>query len=85
MCVFGDGFLQSDRPYWYTLYVLEAFLLVQTMYGTLKDRIAGYGYDDKFLNALWLGLLGLETVMVMGLAVRGVVQRLQAPPKLKTT
>lgn len=67
------------------LYVLEAFLLMQTMYSTLKERIAGYGYDDTFLNALWLGLLGLETVMVMGLAVRGVVQRLQAQPKLKTT
>lgn len=58
---------------------------MQTVYGTLKERIAMYGYDDSFLNALWLSLLGLETVMVMGLAVRGVVQRFQAQPKLKTT
>lgn len=58
---------------------------MQTMYNTLRERFEEYGYDDTFLNALWLGLLGLETVMVMGLAVRGVVQRLQVQPKLKTT
>lgn len=74
-----------DRRYWYTLYVLEAFLLVQAMYNMLRDRIAEYGYDDRFLNALWLGLLGLEALMVVGVAVQGVARRLQGPPKVKTT
>ena len=67
------------------LYVLEAFLLMQAMYDILRERIVGYGYDDRFLNALWLGLLGLETLMVLGVAVQGVLRKLQGPPKVKTT
>ena len=84
----GRHILTSDggcRRYWYTLYVLEAFLLVQAMYDILRETIAEYGYDDRFLNGLWLGLLGLETLMVLGVAVQGVVRRLQGTSKLKTT
>lgn len=74
----------AARRYWYTLYVLEAFLLMQSMYDILKETIAEYGYDDKFLNAVWLGLLGLETLMVVGVAVQGVARKLQGAPKVKT-
>lgn len=55
------------------------------MYDVLRERIVEYGYDDRFLNALWFGLLGLETLMVLGVAVQGVVRKLQGPPKVKTT
>lgn len=77
--------MRFHRRHWYTLYVLEAFLFVQAMYETLRDAIAEYGHDDGFLNGLWLGLLGLETLMVVGVAVQGVARRLQGPAKLKTT
>jgi hypothetical protein len=48
--------------------------------------MAGYtfGYEERLLNGLWIGLLGLETLMVLGVAVRSVVRRLKAPPKQKT-
>lgn len=77
--------LRIIRPYWRTIYALEAFLLMQVMYDILKVAIAEYGYDDRFLNALWLALLGLETFLVLGLAARYVAQRLKEPEKLKTT
>ncbi|KAB5566348.1 hypothetical protein GE09DRAFT_1055913 [Coniochaeta sp. 2T2.1] len=64
------------KPYWYTFYVLEAFLFVQITYGMTMDSIAGSlgGYEQTLLNALWMGLLGLECLMVAGVAIRGVVR-----------
>lgn len=73
------------RPLWFTLYVLEAFLLVQNAYPLLLEKMAAYayGYEERILNAVWVGLLGLEVLMVLGVAVRGIVKRLSSTPKYK--
>jgi hypothetical protein len=76
------------RPYWYTLYVLEAFLAVQNTYPNLlrsMESLLATGYEDKILNAVWVGLLGLEVLMVLGVAVRGVVKRVSPAAKAKTS
>jgi hypothetical protein len=45
-----------------------------------------HGYEDRILNAVWVGLLGLEVLMVLGVAVRGIAKRLSPAqaPKPKT-
>lgn len=58
---------------------------MQITYDRVREAIVELGYDDRFLNALWLGLLGLEALMVVGVAVQGVSRRMQAAPKVKTT
>ncbi|KEZ42172.1 hypothetical protein SAPIO_CDS6234 [Scedosporium apiospermum] len=76
----------TSKPYWYTLYVTEVFLFVTASYPLLLQMMEGYAFDheEKILNTLWIGLLGLETLMVLGVAVQSIVRRLQAPPKVKT-
>ena len=71
-----DPSADNSRPYWYTFYVLEAFLLVHVTYGMTVDSIAGSlgGYEETLLNGLWMGLLGLECLMVAGVAIRSVVR-----------
>jgi hypothetical protein len=55
----------------------------------LLNKLDGYlhGHEEEILNAVWIGLLGLEIAMVLGVAVRGLVKGLSAPshPKQKTT
>ena len=34
------------------------------------------GNEDALLNGLWIGLVGLETMLVLAVAVRGVMSRL---------
>jgi hypothetical protein len=79
----------ETRPYWYTVYMLQAFLFIQNMYPILLKNMTGYfqGREETVLNAVWVGLLGLEILMVLGVAVRSVVKTLKAPPrpKQKTT
>lgn len=31
--------------------------------------------EDKILNSLWIGLLGIETLMVVGVAVQSLTKR----------
>jgi len=66
--------------------VTEVFLFVTASYPLLLQMMEGYafGHEEKILNTLWIGLLGLETLMVLGVAVQSIVRRLQAPPKVKT-
>lgn len=44
-----------------------------------------FGHEDRILNAVWVGLLGLEVLMVLGVAVRGIAKRLAPAPKEKTS
>ncbi|PKS10919.1 hypothetical protein jhhlp_002677 [Lomentospora prolificans] len=77
----------SSKPYWYILYVSEPFLFVTAAYPILLKNMEGYafGYEEKILNSLWIGLLGLETLMVLGVAVQSIMKRFQSAPKVKTT
>ncbi|KFH45406.1 hypothetical protein ACRE_037460 [Hapsidospora chrysogenum ATCC 11550] len=45
-----------------------------------------HGYEDRILNAVWVGLLGLEVLMVLGVAVRAIAKRLSPAqaPKVRT-
>lgn len=73
------------RPYWYTFYVLEAFLLVQISYRVLMVNLRGVlgGHEETLLNGLWIGLLGLECLMVAGVALRGLVRAVRPGSKVK--
>jgi hypothetical protein len=72
------------------VYILEAFLAVQNTYPILleKMRTLHLGNEETILNAVWVGLLGLEVLMVLGVFVQGVAKRLGyygggAAPKVK--
>ena len=74
------------RPYWYTFYVLEAFLLMQISYRHLLDGMSGtiFGYEEQLLNSIWMGLLGLEFAMVAGVLVMTLVRAIRPAAKQKT-
>jgi hypothetical protein len=74
-----------ERPYWYTFYVLEAFLLVQITYRVLMLKLGGVlgGYEETLLNGLWMGLLGLECLMVAGVALKGALRAVRPREKVK--
>jgi hypothetical protein len=66
--------------------VLEALLLLQSAYPILVRSMEGYafGNEERLLNGIWIGLLSIEALMVVGVAVRGLVKRFGAKPKQKT-
>lgn len=77
----------ESRPYWYTFYVLEAFLFVSGGYPMLHEKMSMYlgtGYEDQILNAIWIGLLSVEALMVAGVTVLSISRKLKSPPKQKT-
>jgi hypothetical protein len=41
------------------------------------------GHEETLLNGLWIGLLGLECLMVGGVVVRGFVRMLKPRSKIK--
>ena len=54
----------------------------------LRVSIAEYarGSEEQILNAIWIGLVSIETLLVVGVAVQGLTKRLAAAaPKQKTT
>lgn len=59
--------LHGNRLYWYTFYVFEAFLTVQILYRILEEKMAGAlnGLEMQVLDSVWIGLLGLEVLMVI--------------------
>ncbi|CAI4213362.1 unnamed protein product [Parascedosporium putredinis] len=77
----------TSKRYWYMLYVSEIFLFITAAYPILLENMQGYafGYEEKILNSLWIGLLGIETLMVLGVAVQSLLKRFQSAPKVKTT
>lgn len=36
--------------------------------------------EEKILNIVWVGILGLEVLMILGVAVRGIVRRWSPKP-----
>lgn len=72
------------RLYWYTFYVLEAFLTMQISYRPLLWKLEeglGLGSDsirgtEALLDSLWIGLLGLEVAMVAGVIISRIIQML---------
>lgn len=77
--------LNVTRPYWYTYYVFLAFLLVQISYRPLRFNMEGVldGYEVEILNTLWLGLLGLESVMLAGVVALQVLKATRPALKMK--
>ena len=83
--MWGLSLTKTERQYWYTFYVLEAFLLVQITYRHAMDKWEGVlgGYEETLLNGLWMGLLGLECLMVVGVVVRGLAGVTRPKGKVK--
>jgi hypothetical protein len=53
----------------------------------LKQNMESFFVDSqeqRILNTVWIGLLSLETLMVVGVAVQGLVKRFGPQPKQKT-
>jgi hypothetical protein len=65
--------------------VFEAFLLVQISHGVLMFNLEGLlgGIEEDVLNGLWIGLLGLEALMVTGVALRGLFRAIAPKAKQK--
>lgn len=76
---------KSNRPYWYTFYVFFAFLLVQISHGVLMWKLEGIlgGFEETILDSLWMGLLGLEFLMIAGVVVRQIGRATRSKPKVK--
>ena len=60
-------------------------MLSQISYRVLSINMAGtlFGYEEQILNGIWMGLLGLEVMMVAGLAVRRLFANVASKPKQK--
>lgn len=41
------------------------------------------GYEETLLNGVWMGLLGLECLMVVGVVVRGLASVARGREKVK--
>lgn len=81
--------LHSDnppRPNWYILYILKSLLFIQNACPILLKSMDGYanGFEERVLNTVWIGLLGIEVLMVLGVAVQGVIKRFGPQPKQRT-
>lgn len=79
-----NSYTSVSRLYWYTFYVLEAFLTMQISYRPLLWKLEeglGLGSDsirgtEALLDSLWIGLLGLEVAMVAGVIISRIIQML---------
>ena len=41
------------------------------------------GHEETLLNGIWIGLLGVECLMVAGVALRGLVRAVRPRSKVK--
>lgn len=55
-------------------------------YSMSSGYFNGYSsdYEEKLLNTVWMGIVGLEVLMVLGVAVRGISRRLSPHLKLRS-
>ncbi|ORY61402.1 uncharacterized protein BCR38DRAFT_487153 [Pseudomassariella vexata] len=76
---------KEQKPYWYTFYVFAAFMLLQVTYRPLLWNMEGMlgGYEVAILDGLWIGLLGLEAVMIVSVLVLGIVRTAKPAQKIK--
>jgi len=58
---------------------------VQITYRHAMDKWEGVlgGYEETLLNGVWMGLLGLECLMVVGVVVRGLASVARGREKVK--
>lgn len=43
-----------------------------------------YGQEQKILNAIYIGIVSIETAMVLGVAIMGLVKRVKMHRRLKS-
>ncbi|ETS02290.1 hypothetical protein M419DRAFT_78102 [Trichoderma reesei RUT C-30] len=55
-------------------------------YSMSSDYFNGYAsdYEEKLLNTVWMGIVGLEVLMVLGVAARSIFRRLSPHLKLRS-
>ncbi|RYP26556.1 hypothetical protein DL768_011696 [Monosporascus sp. mg162] len=73
---------ERNRYYWYTFYVLEAFLTMQITHRPLAWKLEelGLGGGVGLLDAVWIALLGLEVAMVAGVVALQVSRAFGGSP-----
>ncbi|KAL7787893.1 hypothetical protein V8C37DRAFT_404677 [Trichoderma ceciliae] len=56
-------------------------------YSMSSGSFNGYAsdYEEKLLNTVWMGIVGLEVLMVLGVAAQGIFRRLSPHLKLRST
>ncbi|KAH6605913.1 hypothetical protein Trco_005066 [Trichoderma cornu-damae] len=54
-------------------------------YSVSSDYFNGYAsdYEEKLLNTVWVGIVGLEVLMVLGIAAQSIFRRLSPHLKLR--
>ncbi|KAM0265685.1 hypothetical protein ACHAQJ_000119 [Trichoderma viride] len=55
-------------------------------YSMSSDYFNGYAsdYEERLLNTVWMGIVGLEVLMVLAVAARGIFRRLNPHLKLRS-
>lgn len=75
------------RPYWFLLYITETLLFTTGAYPVILNKMSGFvlffGHEQQILNGLWLGLVGIEILMVLGATGIFVARSFQSAPKQK--
>ena len=67
--------------------MLEALLLFSSLYAIILRKMVeiGYGNEERILNMVWIGLLGLEVAIVFGIIMQAILKSLAPLPKEKTS
>lgn len=73
------------RPFWYTFYVFQTVLFITGAYPMLLQKMDGLlgGFEQVTLNGIWILLVGIEVLMVVGVAFTTVIRTLRTAPKQK--
>lgn len=76
-----------SKPYWFLLYITETLLFTTGAYPVILNKMSGFvlffGHEQQILNGLWLGLVGIEILMVLGATGIFVARSFQSAPKQK--
>ncbi|KAL7924925.1 hypothetical protein ACQKWADRAFT_261498 [Trichoderma austrokoningii] len=65
-----------------TIHPLKKFIMARGM--SMTSTFNGYAsdYEEKLLNTVWVGIVGLEVLMVLAVAARGLFRRFSPHLKL---